>query len=154
MDQHAVAVVDLDNLLHRGLFKQSHTPRPQGVLDVKGLAAALKAAGVSGGAVCRNRAFPPFAQLLWESLGFKTISTGHNCDPEVMRELERQVDHPSVDRVVLVAGDGGYRTTLRNLKARQLLVEVWGRQKSTSKKLAEEADCVRWIDGFIGICDA
>jgi hypothetical protein len=144
----AVAVIDLDNTLHRGLDARGMA-RPYAVLDVQALVVSLRAAGVTTGTVCQHRQFQPLAEQLWRQLGFTPLATHRNCDPDVICEVDRYVEIAGARRVVLVAGDGDYCKLVRRLSARGVEVEVWGRSRITSQKLQALACRVCPVDRFV-----
>jgi hypothetical protein len=138
-------VIDLDNLLHRGIERTTNQSRPQAGLDVLALRDELRKRGVTRGTVCRNRPFPLLAELIWKECGLEPISTRRNCDPEVVKEIEMYADS-GIGRLILASGDGDYCPIVKKLRRRGIPVEIWARRKATASSLVSTASRVRWLD--------
>jgi hypothetical protein len=147
------AVVDLDNMLHRGFDRHSGRPRPQAGIDVVGLCAELRCRGVSSGTICRNKHFPAHLAQLWRSQGFEVLPVGRNCDDAVKQEALRYV---SIGKrtIILMAGDGDYVKLVDQLHNLGVRLEVWARRANYSQELARSADRVRFIDWFLSAAAA
>lgn len=147
-DTACAAVIDLDNLLHRG-FDYGHRARPQADLDVLGLARMLREKlGVTCGTVCRNRPFPPLAAALWQRLGFTTISVGMNVDDAAISEAKRWVAS-GVVRLVLLTGDYDFADLVRLLRKQGVAVEIAAKSFTCSKRLRAIVDAFTAVDGFV-----
>lgn len=142
------AVVDLDNLLNRGRDKSTGRSRPQGALDLFGIAPALRWRGVADVTVCRNREWTPLAEALLQKLGFKTIAVGANVDDVVIREAKIYARN-SIDGLVILAGDSDYCDLVKELISKNIQVEVWCRRSNFSHKLASMATYTRFLDDFL-----
>jgi len=145
MDIHpaaTAAVIDLDNLLHRGVDRLTGRSRPQALLDIHGFCSALWGRGVVRGTVCRNRQFSPEEKRQWSRFGFATVTTGRNCDPDVIK-IARCFAQQGVKEIVLVSGDHGYSSMVKEFGTRNIFVEVWSRTEKLSQELARCASSVR-----------
>lgn len=144
----AAAVFDLDNLLHRGFDRRTRRPRPQAGLDVHGICAALRARGVSFGAVCRNREFSSEDAQVWSGLGFRAVAARRNCDDLVIN-VANDLVRSGVETLVLVAGDGDYIPMVKDLHRKDIEVEVWARSANVSRRLASSVTRIQFVDLFI-----
>jgi len=144
----AAAVVDLDNMLHRGFDKISGRPRPQADLDIEGFCSELRGRGAYSGTICRNRAFREQDARSWHEQGFEVLAAGGNCDDVVAQEARR---YAAIGKrtIILVAGDGDYKKLATELRGRGVFIEVWARRANHSAKLAQAASRVRFIDQFL-----
>lgn len=146
--ESAAAVIDLDNLLHRGFDRRTQRPRPQAELNVHGICAALRARGVWFGAVCRNREFSSRDAQVWSSLGFKAVAARRNCDDLVIN-VANDLVRSGIETLVLVAGDGDYIPMVKDFRRKDIKVEVWARSANVSYFLANSASTIQYIDSFI-----
>lgn len=143
-------VVDLDNLLHRGIEKSSGTSRRRAQLDVMMFASELRKRGVTQGTICRNWDFHLLEQRLWNALGFDTVAARTNCDAKAMLAAIAFVE-AGYRELVLVTGDGDYVDVVRVMQDCGVRVEIWARRATTAAALIEAADSIRFIDGFLHI---
>jgi hypothetical protein len=138
----AAAVIDLDNVLHRG-------GRSRLVLDVINLTRELRHASVVVGTVCCHYRPAAMGELLWCKFGFNVVAANDNCDPQVIAAAIGYGSRSDINKIVLIAGDGGYCPMVDQLQQAGIGVEVWARRSSLSTKLARCAAQVRWIDQFL-----
>ena len=143
-------VVDLDNLLQRGLDKSTGHARARAGLNVLAFASELRSMGIVDAVICRNWQFHLIEQRLWNALGFETVATHTNCDQEVMRTVAALVAAGSPE-LILVAGDGDYLNLVRTVRACGVSVEIWARSASTAAALITAADKIRYIDDLLHI---
>jgi hypothetical protein len=144
----AAAVVDLDNMLHRGFDKNSGRPRPQADLDIPGFCSELRHRGAYSGTICRNRAFREQDARSWHEQGYEVLATGTNCDDVVSQEALRYAKIGK-GTIILVAGDGDYEKLVDQLRGRGVYVEVWARRANYSLKLAQAANRLGFVDQFL-----
>jgi NYN domain-containing protein len=145
-DGGIACVIDLDNILHRGVDEEG-VDRDHGQLDVVSFAAALRNRGVARGLVVRNRGFSILADKMWASLGLSVRAVGKNCDDEVIAAAEGYV-RAGARELILCAGDSDYCSLVRRMRARGVRVECWTRRRG-SAKLMRLSDGFRFVDGFI-----
>jgi hypothetical protein len=144
----SAALVDVDNLLHRGFDRRARLSRPQAILDARGLATALRSRGVDRGTICRNWAFSKIAREFWAGFGFMVSSSGTNCDQQVVAEARRYAED-GCQTLILVSGDGDYCDLVDRLRRNGIFVEVWARRSSSSRDLLRLANRVQYVDPFV-----
>ena len=74
-----------------------------------------------------------------------------DCDADLLLAMEawRIADNVSPDTVIIVSGDKDFEPTVKMLQARGIRVEVASSSSFLSRKLAESADAVHILDGYI-----
>lgn len=142
----ACFVIDLDNLLNNRDAQGKRLPRSR--LDMLKFRTDLLARGVAAGTVCQNWPFSKFEDAFWRELGFQTVSTGRNCDPQVALAAIAYVDAGFRD-VIIAAGDWFYADMAHILRECGVHVEVWSRRDSTAVSLMQAVDCLRYVDHLL-----